>query len=386
MRFATHHVFVGFLLLNAATSSVHAQDVQVDEKVNNGALELSKADEFVELLTTSYAADLALQTVYRTAECTRTEPRCAPLLLAQDVILGPWHFVKLMRVIQELPDVQFATIVEPRKYTAPSLQPAPELPAEVVSLAQYAMEQHVVFYAYLEAWQITMERYGTAVGSSDEPAATAQRRAIERYGLQASTAAAGVSAALKFLEVYTSAFSLCVGHCARRRRSDKNTPSDSWLRARAEGTIFCLWDSTSGQRQPSRRAHGPQRRCATGSSGGNGGGREGVRQTGGPDDGVSRFISKPAAEGQCRLGSGTPCGRCRLRNSGAGRNQIDRSGGGVSTTSGPGVHQSCWLETDDNPTVGTHHIALTVDDGKGGTDVDVVTITVADAGAPQSPR
>ena len=33
--------------------------------------------------------------------------------------------------------------------------------------------------------------------------------------------------------------------------------------------------------------------------------------------------------------------------------------------------------------LGTHHIALTVTDGKGGADVDLVTITVADANAPR---
>ncbi len=385
MRFATHHVFVGFLLLNAATSSVHAQDVQVDEKVNNGALELSKADEFVELLTTSYAADLALQTVYRTAECTRTEPRCAPLLLAQDVILGPWHFVKLMRVIQELPDVQFATIVEPRKYTAPSLQPAPELPAEVVSLAQYAMEQHVVFYAYLEAWQITMERYGTAVGSSDEPAATAQRRAIERYGLQASTAAAGVNAAaLKFLEKVTPLLSPFASGIALEDAEATKTHLQTHgfapeLKERFSAFGIPPADSDNLLAELTALSGDVPLDLLEGM----------VAVAKGYDKLADLMMvsadSSPNLRPRANAGSdqALPAG-----DAGSATLVLD---GTKSTDPEAGTLEDLWTGTSikvagSKPTItlpyGTHHIALTVDDGKGGTDVDVVTITVADAGAP----
>ncbi len=386
MRFATRHVVVGFFLLNAAISSVYAQDAQVvDEKMNNSALELSKADEFVELLTTSYAADLALQTVFRTAECTRTEPRCVPLLFAQDVILGPWHFVKLMRVIQELPDVQISTMVEPRKYTTPSLQPAPELPAEVVSLAQYAMEQHVALYSYLEAWQITMERYGTAMGSSDEPAATAQRRALERYSLQASTAAAGVSAAaLKFLE--------------------KVTPL---LSPFASGIV--LEDAEATKTHLQIHGFGPEL-------------KERFSAFGIPPADSDNLLAELTAlsddapldllEGMAAVAKGydkladlmmvSADSSANLRPmANAGSDQAFPAGDTGSATvvldgtrsSDPeaGILEYLWTGTSikvagSKPTItlpyGTHHIALTVDDGKGGTDVDVVTITVADAGAP----
>lgn len=142
---------IGILFLSIAVSAVHTQQkiataTDTDAGPTTSVLDLSTTDAIIELLTTSYTANLALETAVRTAEFVRTEPNCAQLFLAQDVILGPWNFMKLLRVIQELPDPDFRAIVRPRDHQAPSIPPTGVLPAEVVSLVEYALEQQVALY------------------------------------------------------------------------------------------------------------------------------------------------------------------------------------------------------------------------------------------------
>jgi hypothetical protein len=386
MRLVTISLLSGILLLYTGVSSVYAQDVQAaDDKVNVSALDLAKTDEIVDLLTASYAAELALQTVIRTGECTRTEPRCAPLFLAQDVILGPWNFVKLMRVMQELQDPQFSTTVEPRKYPAPSLAPTPALPAELLSLAQYAMEQQAILYQHLEAWQITMERLNAAMSSNDEAAATVQRRALEDYSSKASTAAAGVNAAAsKFLE---SVVPLVSPFAAAIALED------------VEATKIHLQE----------HGFGPEL-------------KERLSAFGIPPDDSSNLLGELTAlsddvpldllEGLTAVAKGydkladvmavsvdaspnlrpvANAGADQSISAGAGDSATVVLDGTRSTDPDVGALEYLWTGASVNvagakPTIalprGTHHIALTVADGKGGTDVDLVTITVADTGAP----
>jgi hypothetical protein len=153
---ATRRALTVVLLVSLAIPPARAQqdpppaavepEPVVEEVITTSVLELSKMEEIIELLAISYAADLALRTAVRTAECTPAESNCAPLFFAQDVVLGPWNFVKLLRVTQELPDPDVATIVRPRDYETPALPPPGIVPPEIVSLAEYAFEQQVALY------------------------------------------------------------------------------------------------------------------------------------------------------------------------------------------------------------------------------------------------
>jgi hypothetical protein len=385
---------VAILLLNTAvpSASAYAQQQPVvkhpDEpvpEVSNSVLELAKAEEIVELLASSYTADLALEVAVRTAECTRTEPRCAPLFFAQDVILGPWNFVKLMRVIQELPDPDVTTIVRPRDYKTPSLPPAGVLPVEMVRLAEYALEQQVALYESLEAWQVTLERYGTAIGKNDESAATAQRRALDSYGAKASTAAAAVNAAsLQFLESLTplmrhfaSAIAAEDAEAAKEDLRDNGFTPELQERLSALG----IPKADSDMLLQEVVAISPDAPVDL---------LDGLTAVARGYDKLADVMTVPT----------DPAGNLRpLADAGpdqalpagdAGYASVVLNGSG-STDPERGVLGYEWAgasitASGSKPTIalpiGTHHIALTVTDGKGGTDVDLVTIAVADAAAP----
>ena len=383
----TRRTLTALLLLSLAIPPVRAQQdpPPVEEVTTTSVLALSKMEEIVELLTISYAADLALRTAVRTSECTTAEPNCAPLFYAQDVVLGPWNFVKLLRVTQELPDPDAATIVQPRDYETPALPAPGVVPPEIVSLAEYAFEQQVALYEQLEAWQITLERYSAAVGSQNEPAATAQRRAMDEYSAKASTAAAGVSAAsLQFLESLTpligpfsSAIAIEDAESAKADFRDNGFGPEVRQRFSALGILQADSDKLVEEIfAVSEDA---------------------------PVDLVEGLIA--VARGYDKLADvmtvpTDPGGNLRPWAD-AGPNQSVPAGdtgfaavelsGTRSTDPEARALEYVWSTASATAAgpqpimtlpLGTHHVALTVSDGKGGTDVDIVTIMVGDAGAP----
>ena len=357
----------------------------VTEIVSTTALELSKADEMVELLTTSYAANLALETAVRTAGCTQAEPACAPLFFAQDVILGPWNFVKLMRVLQELPDTDVSAIAQPRDYKTPTLRPAGVLPPEIVSLAEYAMEQQVTLLEHLEAWQITMERYSTALGSNDEPAAAAQRRALDENASKASTAAAGVNAAsVEFLEHLTpfirqfaSAISLEDAEAAKLDIQEHGFGPE--LRGRLAALGIGQSDSDNLRDEIAAMSDATPVDLLDGLTG--------VTSA---YDRIADLMTVPTdASGNLRpLANAGPNQAVPANNKESGSVTLNGSG---STDPEASALTYTWVTgsitaSGHQPTItlplGTHYVALTVSDGRGGTDVDIVTVTVADSAAP----
>ncbi|HET9467106.1 MAG TPA: hypothetical protein VFO48_01795, partial [Vicinamibacterales bacterium] len=212
MRRFLIHTLVALLLLNVAVPSARAQNdapqddtpaVEVETPPVVSVLEEVKVDAIVDVLMTSYAAALAMHVAVRGAECTSEQPRCAPLFFAQDVILAPWNVIQLLKMTNEQPDPDPA-VVERRRYKIHAPRQPGVLPPEMVSLAEYAIEQQVALYTDLEAWRISIDRYRSAVVGNDETAAGAQRRAIETYSAEAATAAAAAGAAsMQFLENLT---------------------------------------------------------------------------------------------------------------------------------------------------------------------------------------
>jgi hypothetical protein len=386
MGFAMRAIVGTLFSISIAASAAQAQDVQVsDEKTGNSALELSKAEEIVELLSTSYAADLAMHVTIRAAECTKAEPRCAPLYFAQDVILGPWNFAKLLRVTQERPDTE-AAIFTPRDYPVPALPPPGVLSPELASLAEYVFEQQVVLYRHLEAWQISMERYTSAAERRDDAAAAAQRRAIDKYSAEVSTAAAHVSAAsVQFLEGLTPLvrhFSLAIspedGEIARNDLRDNGFGAELQERFATFGIapadsktlleeIFAMSDDAPIDLM------------------------EGLSAVARGYDRLADITAVPTdAAGNLRP----------VAN--AGSDQIIPAGADASASVELNATGSTDAEGNDleylwtgrsvkvsgpRPSLtlpaGVHFIALTAADGKGGTDVDLVTITVSNAAAPR---
>lgn len=391
---------VTVLLFNIAVPSAYGQQLPVPDddpaepvaEVPNSVLE-QKVDQIVELLTTSYAANLALKSSLRASECTRTEARCAPLFFAQDVILAPWNVVKLMRVVQELPDADAATIFQPRDYETPSLAPGGVLPADMVSLAEYALEQQVVLYENLEAWQVTLERYGAALRGNDASAVVAQRRALDEYSSRVSTAASAVNAAsLQFLEGLTplmrhfaSAIAVEDAEAAMVDLQENGLGPElqerfSALRvAKADSDNFLAEITALSTEVPVdlldgltavARGYDTLADLTTVSADGAGNARPVANA--GPDQSVQTGDAGPST---------------LLR---AGHASVALNGSGSADPEGA-VLEYAWTgatttASGSKPTItlplGTHHIALTVTDGKGGTDVDLVTITVNDAAAP----
>lgn len=385
---------VALLLAIIFVSPAHAQDQEQvpvpvpapvpDDIPSSSVLELSKTEEIVELLTTSYAADLAMHVAVRTAGCTAIEPRCAPLFFAQDVILGPWNFVKLLRVLQELPDPD-TTIFQARAHRPLDLPPAGVLPAEMASLAEYALEQQVALYEQLEAWQITLERYGAAVSRNDESAAAAQRRALDTYSANVSTAAAGVSAAsLQFLESLTP----LMRHFASAISVEEEEAAKNDLRDNGFSGELHARFSALGVGQSDRDALRDEIFAVVGDAPVDM--MEGLAAVARGYDELADLTTVPAdAAGNLRpvahagpdqtvsAGSG---GYASVMVSGTG--STDPEGGPLEYRwTGKSITASGSRPTLTLP-IGTHHIALTVSDGKGGTDVDLVTIAVSDAAAP----
>ena len=395
MRPLFTHILASVLIASVGASSAHAQDpdqvpvpVQVEIQDNPPAvsvLDVSKAEAMVELLMTSYAADLAMHVAVRTAECTKAEPRCAPLFFAQDVILGPWNFIKLLRAIQEQADPD-AAIVKVRDVRTPDLPEGGVLPVEMVSLAEYAFEQQVVLYEHLEAWQITLERLNAAVGRNDEAAAAAQRSAFDAYSAQVSTAAASVSAAsLQFLEGLTplmrhfaSAISAEDADAGRNDLRDNGFGAELQQRFAAFGVsqadkdlllaeIFAVSDEAPVDLMEGltavARAYDRLADLMTVSSDGTGNVRP--LANAGPDQVV------PTADGTS----------ASVMLSGTG--STDPEGGALQYVWTAGEMKVSGSRPVITLPVGTHHIALVVTDPKGGADVDLVTITVSDAAAPR---
>jgi len=376
---------IGALLLSVAASTATAQDVQPpDEKPGNTALELSKAEEIIEILAASYTADLAMHVAIRTAECTKDEPRCTPLFYAQDVILGPWNFARLLRVTQELPDPETA-VFKPRDYSVPTLPPAGVLPAELVSLAKYALEQHVLLYRSLEAWQVSMERYISAADRHDEAVTAAQRRAIDAYSTDVSTAAAHVSAASQqFLDGLTP----LVRHFASTISPEdaevaKNDLRDNGFGAelRERFAVFGVGSADAKTLLEEIFATSDDASVDL---------MEGLTAVARAYDRVADITAvssdmagnrRPVANAGSDLV--VPAGAndsTSVALNGAESTDPDGNDLGYLWT-GPSVKLSGPKPTVTLP-VGVHYIALTVADGKGGTDVDLVTITVSNAAAP----
>jgi hypothetical protein len=394
-------VLVAIFLLNIAVSPVYAQQVPVPDddpaepvpEAPKSVLELSKVDEIVDLLTTSYAANLALKSALRASECSGAEPRCAPLFFAQDVVLGPWNVVKLMRILQEKPDADTATILKPRDYQTPSLAPGGVLPAEMVSLAEYALEQQVVLYEYLEAWQVTLERYGAAVGSNDESAAEAQRRALDGYSSHVSTAAAAVNAAsLQFLEGLTPlmrhfASAIAVEDAEAAMVDLQENGFGPELQERFSALRVAKADSDNFLAEITAMSTEVPVDLLDGLTAVARGYDKLADLTTVPTDaaGNVRPLANAGPDQSLRTGDSGPLTLLR-----AGHASVVLNGAGSTDPEGA-VLEYVWTgasikASGAKPTItlplGTHHIALTVADGKGGTDVDLVTINVSDAAAP----
>jgi hypothetical protein len=360
------------------------QEAAIEELATTNVLEPAKLDEIVALLSTSYTAHLTLKTALRTAECTRSEPNCAPLYFAQDVILGPWNTATLLRTIQELPDKDVATIARPRDYETPVLPPAGVLPPDSVSLAEYTFEQQIALYEQLEAWQTTLERYSAAVGSNDESAAAMQRRALDAYSAQASTAAAGVSAAsLQLLERLTpvlGAFGSVGIDDAAAAKED--------LRDRGIGPEVIERFSALGIRQADsnrlvEEIFALNEDAPVGLI-------EGLTAVARAYDTLADVLTVPTQ----------PAGNSRPVADAGPDQAVPTDETGFAAVMLSGTRSSdpeavplayVWTVATNavagaQPTLtlppGIHHIALTVADGHGGTDVDIVTVTVGDAAAP----
>jgi hypothetical protein len=383
------------LLLSFTTPPAHAQqnpvpagappEPAIEGITTTSALEPSKIDEIVELLSTSYAAHLTLKTALRTAECTTSEPNCAPLYFAQDVILGPWNTVRLLRMLQELPDEDVATIARPRDYETPVLPPPGVLPPEIVSLAEYTFEQQVALYEQLEAWQITLERYSAAVGSSNEPAAAAQRRALDEYSAKASTAAAGVSAAsLQFLESLTPligpfASAIAVEDAEATKEDFRDNGFGPEVRRRFAALGIVQEDSNRLAEEIFALSEDAQVDLV-----------EGLTAVAKGYDKLADVTTVPTdPAGNLRpLADAGPNQAVPANDTGVAAVELS---GTRSTDPEAGTLEYVWSAASitalgPRPTMtlplGTHHVALTVSDGKGGTDVDIVTILVGDAAAP----
>lgn len=382
---------IGLLFLSIAASAVHAQqepatDSDTDVGTTTSVLDPSTTDAIIELLTTSYTADLALETAVRTAECARTEPNCAPLFLAQEVILGPWNFMKLLRVMQELPDPDFRTIFRPRDHRTPSLPPTGVLPAETVSLVEYALEQQVALYEPLEAWQVTLERLNAAVAGNDEYAAAAQRRALRDYSTQMSTAAAGLNAVssqlLERLAPLIGPFASAVAvedvEAAQADLRDNGFVPGRQQRFSALGVSRSDIDTFLGE-LGAVSADTPMDLL---------GGLAAVAN--GYDD-LADLMTVPPESGT-NLRPVADAGPDRAASSGDADRASVVLDGTRSRDPDADALEYLWTGTSikvsgSKPAItlplGTHHIFLTVTDGKGGADVDLVTITVADANAPR---
>ena len=386
---------IGLLLLPLAASSVYAwqepvaNDVQqapvTDDNTNNSVLELSKLDTIVELLMTSYTADLALKSAVRTAECTRAIPGCAPLFFAEDVILGSSNFVRLLRVLQGLPDPAFTTIFQRRKYRPPSLRPAAALPEEMVSLAEYTLERQVALYERLEAWQVTLERYSAAVGSNDESAIAAQRRALDDFSSEASTAAAALNAAsLQFLESLTPLLRPFASAIAvEDADATKTSLQDSALEPEQQERFSDLGI-------PPADSDALRAEVAALSSDAAVDLLEGLTAVANGYDELADLTTVPAhsAANLRPVANAGPDQKVPTGDADHASVVLDGTG---STDPDAGVLEYRWTGaaiavSGPKPTIalpaGTHHIALTVADGNGGTDVDLVTISVANAAAP----
>ena len=361
------------------------EEPAVENITTTSVLSLSKMEQIVELLTISYAADLALRTAVRVAECTMAEPNCAPLFYAQDVVLGPWNFVKLLRVTQEMSDPDVATIVRPRDYETPVLQPPGVVPPEIVSLAEYAFERQVTLYEQLEAWQVTLERYSAALSARNEAAAAEQRRALDEYSAKASTAAAGVSAAsLQFLESLTpligpfaSAIAVDDAEAAKADFRDNGFGAEMRQRFSALGIlqadsdrlvdeIFAISDDTPVDLVEGLLA---------------------VARAYDTLADVTTVTTDPAGNlrpvadaGPNQAVAASETGYASVQLSGTRSSDPEAAAleyvWSTSTATVGGARPIMTLP------LGTHHVALTVHDGKGGTDVDIVTIMVGDAAAP----
>jgi len=385
------------LFLSIAVSAVHAQDAPVTDgdqsdsvpEVSNSVLELSKAEEIIELLANSYGTALALKVAVQSAECTRAEPGCAPLFFAQDVILGPWNFVKLLRVIQELPDPDITTIFQPRDYRTLAVAPAGVLPAEMVALAEYALEQQVALYKYLEAWQVTLERYSAALGSNNEAAAAAQRRALDTYSSEASSAAAGVNAAAShFLEDLTPLMRhfgpvISVEDAEAAKVDLQGQGFGPELKERFTALGIGQADSDRLLAEIFAVSDAAPVDLFDGLSAVVGGYDRLADLTTVPADAAGNL--RPLADaGPDQLVPTADAGFASVVLNGA-RSRDPEAGVLEYVWSGASVKASGVTPTITLP-LGTHFIALTVADGKGGTDVDLVAVTVADVAAPRITR
>jgi hypothetical protein len=383
------------LLMSLVVPSTYAQqepapadaapEPVVEEVTTTSVLDLSKMEQIVELLTISYAADLAMRTALRTAECTTTEPNCAPLFFAQDVVLGPWNFVRLLRVTQELPDPDVTTIVHPRDYETPALPAAGVVPPEIVSLAEYAFDQQVALYEQLEAWHITLERYSAAVGSNNESAAAAQRRALDEYSAKASTAAAGVSAAsLQFLESLTPligpfASAIAVEDAEAAKADFRDNGFGPEVRQRFSALGILQADSEKLVEEIFAVSEDAPVDLVEGLTAVARGYDTLADVTTVPTDPAGNL--RPVADaGPNQAAPASETGYAAVQLSGT-----------RSTDPEAGALEHMWSVASMTATgpkpiltlpLGTHHVALTVSDGKGGTDVDIVTIMVGDAAAP----
>lgn len=361
-----------------------APAVDVDTPPAVSVLEEAKVDAIVELLMTSYAAALAMHVAIRGAECTPDQPRCAPLFFAHDVILGPWNVVKLLRVTHEQADPDGA-VFERRDYPTPDLPPAGVLPADLVSLAEYAMEQQVILYEHLEAWQVTLERLIAAIGRNDEPAISAQRRALDAYSSGASTAAASASAAsLQFLESLTP----LMRHFASAISVEDEESAKDDLRDNGFGPHLLARFASLRIAPADRDALRDEIFAVVGDAP-----VDLMDGLGAVARGYDRLadLTAVSADAPGNLRPLAHAGTDSTVPSGAGnRAAVILTGTGSTDPEGDTL-QYLWTTggsavSGPQPAVtlpiGVHHIALTVSDLKGGTDVDLVTVTVSNAAAP----